>query len=365
MVTGGVRLPDWLEWIGQDSPPPGLAAVAEAQPGEVIAFPGLINAHDHLAFNCYPPTGKPPYHDFLEWSRDVQAERGLIETVEAVPRAVRVQFGLLKNLLWGVTAVADHGGDEHSGNGPIAVLPPYTDLHSPELETRRKWLKGVGPVVLHLAEGTTPESRQRALSFLKGNLLRRRVVGVHGVSLEAGDFGRLSAFVWCPASNLFLFGRTADAAAAAERTELLLGTDSTLSAPGTLWDHLRQARGAMPDDDLFAALTARAERFWRIGRRNDFVVARRRMSTIWDAFFAVTPGDILLVVRGGRAVLIDAALTASKPFSEGFFPLDWDGSRKFVRMNLPEMVRATLPQLDPAVLIGRFAGVSAAGRRAA
>jgi cytosine/adenosine deaminase-related metal-dependent hydrolase len=356
------------EWLGQAPPPAIFADIARsygARLGDAIAFPGLINSHDHLAFNCYAPTGAPPYHDFLEWSRDVQAERGMIDRIESVPRPARAQFGLLKNLLWGMTAVADHGGKALPGEKPITVLTTHRDLHSPELENPRRWLTGRGTVVLHLAEGVSAESRQRALDFLERNLWRRPVAGVHGVSLERGDFSRLKAFIWCPASNQFLFGRSADASAAALETQLLFGTDSTLSAPGTLWDHLRQARGVVPDAAIFAALTEGPARFWRLRRQNDLVIARRRAAATWDAFFALTPDDILLVIRAGRPVLLDSSLVGATPLPVDFAPVAWGAIRKYVRMPVETMTRAVAPQLDARALIARFAGAVPAGSRAA
>ncbi|MBB6254209.1 hypothetical protein [Nitrospirillum iridis] len=338
-------------WLGPTAPPPGLAEMAAtygARLGDCIAFPGLVNSHDHLAFNCYPPTGTPPYDDFLEWSRDVQAEKVLVDRIEAVPASARVQIGLLKNLLWGVTAVADHGGA--AGRGPIQVLAPYQDLHSPELAPPWRWMTGLGPAVLHLAEGVTADSRHRALAFLKGNLLRRPVAGVHGVSLAGNDFQRLAALVWCPASNLFLFGRTTDAAAALRQTQLLFGTDATLSAPGTLWDHLRQVRGRVADAELFACLTFRAARFWRHTAPNDLVIARRTASDPWDAFFALTPADLLLVARGGRPVLVDDRLEAPP----GFGALRVGGTRKHLALPVADLLAAVRPQVETTALLDRF-----------
>ncbi|MDZ5650118.1 hypothetical protein [Nitrospirillum sp. BR 11828] len=342
-------------WIGPGPAPPLLADLATSQGarwGDCIAFPGLVNSHDHLAFNCYPPTGAPPYDDFLGWSRDVQADRALVRRVEAIPAALRRQVGLLKNLLWGVTAVVDHGGG--AGDGPIGVLAPYQDLHSPELASPWHWLAGLGPAVLHMAEGVTADSRQRALDFLKENLFRRPVAGVHGVSLEGEDFRRLAALIWCPASNLFLFGRTADAAAALRHTRLLFGTDATISAPGTLWDHLRQARGWIPDTALFDGLTGAAARFWRHIAPNDVVIAQRQAAEPWDAFFALTPADILLVIRAGRPVLVDGALNAPS----GYGRLTVGGRVKHVDMAVAEMLAALRPQLDTAALLERFGAVA-------
>lgn len=327
-------------WIGNGRAPKGMPTDL----GEVIAFPGLINSHDHLEFNCYAPTGKPPYRDFVDWTRDVQAAREVLGAVEAIPLPLRRRFGLLKNLLWGVTAVADHGGGNRTGGDPVAVLTPYKDLHSAEFGRRRSWFGGFGPVVMHLAEGDTPASRRRALDYLRWNLLRRPVAAVHGVALAADDFERLAALVWCPASNLFLFGRTADAAAAARRTTLLFGTDSTLSAPGTLWDHLRYARDSVREPEIFAALTSAPARFWKLPASRDYVIARRRKADKWDAFFSVTPDDILLVVRNGKPVLAD------RPLGHDFHPI----GRKYVRLPVPSMLEEVGRYIDPEALIARF-----------
>jgi len=343
-------------WLG-DGPPPDLPGLT-GQLGDVIVFPGLVNSHDHLEFNCYAPTGMPPYEDFVGWARDVQAARDVLASVEAIPLALRRRFGLLKNLLWGVTAVADHGGGAAQADDPVRVLTPYKDLHSPEFGRWRSWLAGSRPVVMHLAEGITPASRRRALRYLRWNVLRRPVAGVHGVALQGRDFAKLSALIWCPASNHFLFGRTADAAEAARRTPLLFGTDSTLSAPGTLWDHLRMARDTMDGQRLLAALTGTAERFWRLPARRDFVVARRRFASRWDAFFAVSPADILAVVRENKTMLLDRDLAPSCP--PGFAPL----GRKYVRMDLAPLLDQLSAHTDPAKLLARFTGASTSDTRA-
>lgn len=339
-------------WIGE-GPPPDLPRDL----GNVIAFPGLVNSHDHLDFNCYAPTGLPPYADFVGWAMDVQAAREVLVAVEQIPLGLRRRFGLLKNLLWGVTAVADHGGQPQQPDDPIAVLTPYKDLHSPEFGRKRSWLGGSGPVVMHLAEGANPSSRRRALFYLHWNLLCRPVAGVHGVSLRGRDFDKLAALIWCPASNVFLFGQTADAAEAARRTNLLFGTDSTLSAPGTLWDHLRMARDSVDGPRLFRALTQAADKFWKLPERRDFVVARRRRADPWDAFFAITPEDILLVVKDGETVLADRSLGAPGP---GFHAL----GRKYVRLPLPAMIEEVGRYIDPAALISRLTGVASEVRLA-
>ena len=334
-----------IAWLGPE-PAPAFLSSLHAGLG-TIAFPGLINSHDHLEFNCYAPTGKPPYRDFLEWSRDVQAQTQAIAAVETISPATRRKFGLLKNLLWGVTAVADHGG-KPMPDSPLQILARYAAPHSPELAGRFSLL-GLGTVVAHMAEGVSPESRERALAFLDRNWLKRPIAAVHGVSLEQQDFARLAALIWCPASNDFLFGRTADVGHAA--CPILFGTDSTLSAPGTLWDHLRLVRGLLPDAEILAALTDRAARFWNI-RNDGLVLARRKAHDLWDSFFTLTPDDILLVRRGGTTLLQDASL--GRP--QGEFAL-LPGAQKYVALPLLAMAAASgLAQFE--TLVARYRGLT-------
>jgi cytosine/adenosine deaminase-related metal-dependent hydrolase len=206
-------------------------------------------------------------------------------------------------------------------------------------------------VVLHTAEATTAASRKRALDFVRWNAFGRRVIGVHGVALKDDDFAKLDALVWCPASNLFLLGRSADIAVAKETTTILFGTDSTVSADGTIWDHLRTARelGGLSDPELFNALTEDAERAWRL-ETSDFVIAKRREPDRWAAFFSITPADILLVVSNGQVVMADEEIVeASSEIASALSLLELDGCRKWIRMDVHSLAasfEASAPSLD-------------------
>ena len=358
------------EWIGDgDRVPDTIRKGPPIDIGPVLAFPGIVNSHEHLEFNCYPALGTPPYSDFLDWSHEVHRDHSaLIAEIEAVPRTARLTVGLLKNLLSGVTSVAHHGARlPQDLDLPIRALSDFDIVHSPELDPRGplEFFKGWRrrPVVAHIAEATTPESRRRALALMRWNIFRRPLIGVHGVALERSDFSKLDALVWCPASNLFLLGRTADIAAAKTKTTILFGSDSTISAPGTLWDHFRMARelGILTEDELFWALTHDALRFWGVaGNETDFVVARRRETDRWAAFFAITPADIMLVVCNGRVVLADETIVERHPaLSASLSPLELGPTRKHVAIDM-DALRAdfarSAPSLDLDATIKRLAG---------
>ena len=47
-----------------------------------IAFPGLINSHDHLDFNLFPQTGNRIYNNYAEWGKDIRDQNK--ESINAV-----------------------------------------------------------------------------------------------------------------------------------------------------------------------------------------------------------------------------------------------------------------------------------------
>lgn len=292
--------------------------------GPLIAFPGLVNSHDHLEFNAYTTLGRPPYQDAQQWGLDIHARASArVEAIEAIPKKARLQWGLLKNLLSGVTAVVDHSKTPcpPDTSNALRVVTAYRYIHSPAMRGAGRRVLGPSsgrPVVVHIGEGITENTARQARRLLRFNIFRNPIIGIHGIALSPDDAGRLRALVWCPVSNLHLFGRTADVEVLQHRTTILFGSDSSLSAPGSIWDHLRCARdlGVVSDAQLFAMVTDRAREIWQLpssdpladAAAGDIVVARRRQKDPWESFFALCPDDILLVIARGVPVLVDDRL---------------------------------------------------------
>jgi cytosine/adenosine deaminase-related metal-dependent hydrolase len=291
--------------------------------GEAIAFPGLTNSHDHLEFDLHPRLGHARYADYREWGDDIHRRDGdVIASLQRVPKAVRLRWGALKNLLCGVTTVAHHGARGDDLRSLPVRAAPGTAIHSvgaaPHWRLRLNAPLGRAPCVVHVGEGTSVEAHREIDTLLRWNLLRKPLVGVHAVAMRPAQASRFRAVVWCPVSNEFLYGATADVSALKRSTTILFGTDSTLTADWNVWNHLRRARalGPLDDRELFAALTRAAAVVW--GRAHDgrlaggvtadVVIARRKARDPWDAFFAVDPEDILLVLRAGAPVLCDASV---------------------------------------------------------
>src|SRR6476659_1696207 len=75
-----------------------------------IAFPGLINSHDHLDFNLFPSLGGKIFNNYTEWGNHIHKHyKEQINAVLKVPFNLRTQWGIYKNLLCGITSVINHG----------------------------------------------------------------------------------------------------------------------------------------------------------------------------------------------------------------------------------------------------------------
>jgi len=328
--------------------------------GSALAFPGLINSHDHLEFDCYEQLGGGPYRDYIEWGDAIHRRHAVaIAAVEAVPRALRVRAGIAKNLLCGVTSVAHHGPDPACAGAPIHVIGGTRTIHSPRLGRLRAMLVPERRlVVAHVGEGVGIEAEREIDTFIRWNVWRKKLIGVHAIAMRADQAERFAGLVWCPVSNEFLFGCTAPIARLKKHAAILFGTDSTLTAPWNIWDHLRRAReqGGLTDEELIAALTTNAARVWNLSNRGyiaagaaaDIVVARKRHDDQREAFFAINPEDILLVMTNGVIVLLDAAVRTQLRAGANLFPAVVNGVEKFAAENYLELAR-TLRSFLPSI----------------
>jgi cytosine/adenosine deaminase-related metal-dependent hydrolase len=334
-----------------------------------LAFPGLINSHDHLDFNLFPPLGNRVYDNYMQWGRDIhQNNKATIQAVQRIPQALRAQWGIYKNLCGGVTTVVNHGPRLKLGQQlPITVFQRCRNLHSVgfdkhwkrQLQHPFRWRR---PVVVHVGEGTDEPSRQEIDALLRANRFHRPLVGIHGVAITVEQAAGFHALVWCPASNLFLLGQTAAVDELVGHTGLLFGTDSTLTAPWDIWQHLRLARQLerLTEAALLDSLTVEAARIWGIkdtgslaaGQVADMVVSNTKGAAGIDRFFATTPADILLVMHQGQLSLFDESLLP-KLQAQGFATAGYDslsiGQRtKYVRGPVQQLM-AAIRQHHPAV----------------
>ena len=189
-----------------------------------------------------------------------------------VPTALREQWGVYKNLLNGVTTVVNHGKKIKKTANPITVYENCQCIHSVRFE--KKWwlalnnpIKKNMPVAIHTGEGTDISSKQEIDTLLKRNLLKRPLVGIHGVAMNNEQANSFEALVWCPESNDFLLNATAPVNCLKKHVPILFGTDSTLTGSWNIWEHIRRAREThyLTDKELLNTLTINAAKAWQLG----------------------------------------------------------------------------------------------------
>lgn len=327
-----------------------------------IAFPGLINSHDHLDFNLFPQIGNRFYNNYSEWGKDIHIQnKEAINAVLKIPLHLRTQWGLYKNLLNGITTVVNHGVRLKITDLFITVLQNNYSLHSIQFE--KYWplkLNNVfakkQPYVIHAGEGTDGMAHKEIDTLIKINFFKKSLFAVHGVAMDEEQAKNFKGLVWCPGSNFFLLNATADIKRLKTKTRILFGTDSTLTADWNLWNHLRLARKTrlMNDHEIFNTLTKTPSVAWRqnnigvisINKNADIVIAKNIVSKGFDAFYSLNPEDIQLILHEGKIRLFDEEIKEQLtgyhfPISQ-FSKINVNGKCKYVYGNLSSLVNEIL-----------------------
>jgi hypothetical protein len=316
-----------------------------------LAFPGLVNAHDHLDFNLFPQLGNRFYNNYTEWGKHIHiAYKDEIAAVLKVPLALRVKWGIFKNLLCGVTTVVNHGKRLSVANAPINV-EQCNSIHSVQFEKRWKLklnnpLKHKLPIVIHVGEGNDELSSREIDKLIRWNLLKKKLIGVHGVAMTVEQAKKFEAIIWCPESNYFLLNKTAQANDLKKHTTILFGTDSTLTGNWNIWDHIRLARktNMLTDAELYSSLHLGGSASWQTNADNkgSIVVTKKGATeTLFDSFYATQPEDILLIVHDEEIRLFDNTLLDQlehidlKQFSKIFI----GRTCKYVQGDLPGLMQ--------------------------
>ena len=324
-----------------------------------IAFPGLINSHDHLDFNLFPKLGNRIYNNYSEWGKDIHTQnKQVINAVLKIPQQLRTQWGLYKNLLNGITTVVNHGSKLKIANPFITVLQDNHSLHSIQFE--KYWRLKLNnffakrqPYVIHIGEGTDEMAHKEIEALIKINFFKKSLFAVHGVAMDEEQAKNFKALIWCPASNFFLLNATADIKRLKTKTRILFGTDSTLTADWNLWNHLRLARRTdlLNDRELFKTLTKTPSLAWEqnhtgaisINKNADIVIAKAIAGKGFDAFYSLNPKNIQFILHRGKIRLFDEEIKDQLmgyhfPISQ-FSKINVDGNWKYVYGDLPKLIK--------------------------
>jgi cytosine/adenosine deaminase-related metal-dependent hydrolase len=260
-----------------DAPPAGFDGVTPI-PTQGTIFPGLIELHNHTAYNALPLWHVPKRYENRdtwgntpEYHKLVTAPMKTIgEDTALLPALVR--YVEIKALLGGVTttqgtALFSAPGIRRYYRGIVRNVEQTGDPLLPEAGSRigdaeasqaAAFLAEIERrdcFLLHLSEGTdaAAHSHFEALHMADGEwAIAPSLAGIHCVALLAADFQTLAqrgaSMVWSPFSNLLLYGHTADVAAAkaagakASPLKIGLGSDWSPSGSKSLFGELKVAR---------------------------------------------------------------------------------------------------------------------------
>ena len=334
-------------------------------------LPGLINAHDHLQLNSLPAhETRGRYRHVRDWISEIDLRRRTDAQFAAgaeVPRNDRLLIGGIKNLLSGVTTVAQHDplypyltGSEY----PTGVVRDFGWSHSLYLDGEEKVLASYRatpaewPWIIHAAEGLNDEAsaefdRLEALGCVQQNTLL-----VHGIALDRRQRKRLAnaaaGLVWCPSSNQNLFGKTADVADLITAGRVALGTDSRLSGARDLLEELRLAGqiAGLDEAALESLVTRDGASLLRLSDRGALRPGLRADLLVLPActrLTAATRADVRLVMVGGAAGYGDPDCAGRFAPSTGWAHVLVDGRPKVLDGHTAKLLsdaRAAEPGLE-------------------
>jgi 5-methylthioadenosine/S-adenosylhomocysteine deaminase len=325
---------------------PERFANAKAVDTQGTIYPGLIDLHNHFAYNIRPLWPLPRRYDnrgqwgtprySAEVSKPVKAiagsyrtARSLVRYVEAkaliggstTGQGIKTQIRGGFRLYDGVMRNVEQTGDSR--------LPDAT-THVPDLKLRKggdaseyeAFARTLARQVCfyHLAEGIDDASHRRFTDLTDRNLVGPNLVGIHSLGLTGDDLALLASrgakVVWSPFSNQLLYGRTLDLKALRKSgVAFSIGCDWAPTGSKNLLQELKVARHAIETqdaefttEDLVRAVTATAAALpgWQdhIGRivpgaMADVLVIRASDGDPWDRLVAATEAEVDLVTIHG------------------------------------------------------------------
>jgi cytosine/adenosine deaminase-related metal-dependent hydrolase len=326
-------------------PPAGFENTRANDVGGTI-FPGLIELHNHLAYNAlrlwHVPrlfTNRGQWGGTPEYQRLVTGPMKVLGLTEDVMPSL-VRYVECKCLVGGVTTsqgieLFSNAGARRYYRGIVRNVEQTDQADLPEAVTRIADVDAKSPerflarlekqtcLLLHLSEGVDQTARKhfRALQLPGGEwAITSALAGIHCAGLLNEDFqvfGRREAsMVWSPMSNLLLYGATSRVKSARDNgVRIGLGSDWAVSGSKNLLGELKVARLAsdemdtgFSDRDLVAMATCDAASIlgWhnllgsiRPGARADLIVLDGTSGDPYKALVHAAETAISLVMING------------------------------------------------------------------
>lgn len=139
---------------------------------KVMVLPGLINMHDHLAVDFFPPFKIAQYHNYIEWPAALHEHNTVrILCSQKLSNPEKTLFGELKNLFCRFTSVCDHES-KASDTKVLQSLTAYNYLHS--TQRHHHWPVKLNTTVnklsciVHVSEGYGDGVENKSLLLING-----------------------------------------------------------------------------------------------------------------------------------------------------------------------------------------------------
>jgi cytosine/adenosine deaminase-related metal-dependent hydrolase len=337
-----------------------------------VISPGLIDLHNHVAYNFLPlwSSGRR-FNNRYQWARIPEYDDAVKKDYNAVKAAKHqcegAKYGEYRAIVGGTTTIQGSVDsaclrswvrnvefvnfcEDHVRQNvlPInGILPDEAKLLNGQFKSGQ-----TRAFFVHLAEGIDDLSRKEFEQLRALDLLKPEVVGIHSTALteaQLQEMGKIGMkIVWSPLSNLILYGQTTNIPAAIKAgVKVALAPDWTPSGTANslaelkIADRVNKERfgGVLSDKDLFDMVTANAadiaalgDKIGRIeeGKFADLLVVRGDGKKGFRALIDAKPQDVLLTTVSGEAFYGDKAILDGIGASRKFEQVDACGEPRML-----------------------------------
>lgn len=364
VVNGSVVVVgDTITCVGDTCSDPDGATTIRVSNAYII--PGLIDAHNHVAYNVFPKWVPPKlYSNRYQWqgSTSYKKFKAPYNDLKATVYCEMVKYGEIKALLSGITTIQGTSPNRSCFKTLIRNVENQNELGLPSNHIRTNILaiadfqgsvdwNETKSFVVHVGEGIDEKSRAEFDTLKQKGLLNANTAIIHGTGFGAAEFAEMAAvgakLIWSPQSNLVLYGRTTDIKAARQAgVKVSLGVDWNPSGSDSIFDELRVADvvnreefdGVIAEGDWLNMITvnpaealAVGDRIGRIavGFKADLLVLAQREDSPNRSLLKNEVQDVQWVMIGGEPLYgNEAGMQKVRP--NQCEPLTVHGSRKRV-----------------------------------
>jgi 5-methylthioadenosine/S-adenosylhomocysteine deaminase len=311
-------------------------------PSGHVAFPAIVNIHDHFNGNYLPKVGPKPGEYYVNWaSWDKDLKNSDVVRLERAKIVVDDRYSLsaYKNLFSGVVTANDHF--PHEWNEPFIPGLPIRTIRNYCLSHAcssfdLKWGDGFEveherarrsnfPFITHLEEGFDEETLRGIETLEERGCLDEYDVLIHCVGFSEEDVEKTrkagATVAWCPNSNIFMYNLTCKIRKIlAAGINVGLGTDSTATGSINILEEMRFAREVyrrmygeeLPAKVITDMVTANPARAFRMqkdigtlaeGKLADVLVIRQTKDDPHESLLALQTENIELLMLEGSPVL--------------------------------------------------------------